>query len=92
MKTIKDFPPCPMCGKHFGQRKTEEVRCVGDAPNFATNQQVMGKVTSYTTTEGKTVHVARAWDGETFWRPYEPFCTLRCGWQYGVWAHRRREP
>jgi len=33
------------------------------------------------------------WDGETFVKPYEPFCTLRCALDYARRAYARsRQP
>lgn len=26
------------------------------------------------------------WDGESWWHPYNPFCTLRCALSFARWA------
>lgn len=83
---------CAWCGKTYGSRVTEMIRCYGDEPRFETNHERVGGIQSWTSTDGRRVHAAKFWDGESYWMPYKPFCTLRCAFGYArrAYEHNRR--
>src|SRR5262245_27322671 len=39
--------------------------------------------------DGRMVMRRLIWDGESYWRPYAPFCTLRCALDYARRAYAR---
>ena len=83
-------PICVHCGKPYGQRDvTDQVvrRQKGEPwPPYRGNGIVLREVVF---NDSATVNYRKVWDGETWSKPYEPFCTLRCALDYARRAYKR---
>lgn len=103
-------PICVHCGALYGSRtiKTEIITCSKDEekPLYRGNHVVVrerswfsgssaGSIEGVKYGPGQHVICRRIWDGQSYETPYEPFCTVRCGFNYGrksyAESRRRRE-
>jgi hypothetical protein len=97
-------PICGWCGKPYGQRATTTACIVwregeprasyrGNGIVLKTSEHGPTRLLEETLGRPKTDQdcyaFLRVWDGQTWWRPYEPFCTLRCALDYARRAFRR---
>lgn len=84
-------PICVHCGKPYGYRDIDDMvirRATANEPwpRYAGNGIVIKDVViGYSA----TVAYRKIWDGETWVKPYEPFCTLRCALDYARKAYRQ---
>lgn len=76
-------PICVHCGKVYGQRATHDETARrgpdGTWPPYRGNGIV---VKDFRVGESASLAYRTIWDGETYWKPYEPFCKLRCALDY----------
>ena len=84
-------PQCVWCGKPYGQR-TRRSASGEPMPPYRGNGVVTktGKPSLMNLKADWIMHAYReVWDGETYWKPFAPFCTLRCALAYARNAHKR---
>lgn len=84
-------PICVNCGKPYGVRATrDEVstrRPDGSWPPYRGNGIVMK---DFRIGDSATRAYRTIWDGETWRKPYEPFCKLRCALDYARKVYKQR--
>lgn len=52
-------------------------------PAYGGNLRVVKQSDPYLGADNHLMVMRRTlWDGESYWKPYEPFCTLRCALAY----------
>lgn len=94
---MSDRPTCAHCGAKYGHRDVEHQRVEWPAaqrkriPPYSGNKVLSKSVTASNVpdTRGMLFGYYHVWDGETWVKPYEPFCTLRCALDYARRAHAR---
>jgi hypothetical protein len=95
-------PICVFCDKQYGQKWTDRTQLVVKAGEpipayqgngFVTKDSIWQSISTKGTQggvpygPGDKVVTRWIWDGESWWRGYEPFCTLRCALAYARAAH-----
>jgi hypothetical protein len=88
-------PKCACCGKPYGSRMTTsaEVRWPQGQPMpaYRGNGIVIKTRGPFNTTEAMQWGTRDVWDGLTWFKPYEPFCTLRCALGYARASYEARK-
>lgn len=99
-------PICVHCGQPYGQRATttEQIKfAVGEPkPTYRGNGIIVketvwatggstGHTEHLTFTVNETIITRTIWDGESYWRSYDPFCKLRCALDYARKAYARSQ-
>jgi hypothetical protein len=89
-------PKCVHCGAKYGRRDDEELRVEWPAgqsmPPYRGNKKLARSIVATNVPHSKTGNLFgwhHVWDGETWVKPYEPFCTLRCALDYARRAYAR---
>ena len=81
-------PTCVHCGSVYGQRKThDETVTVKRGEKFPAYRGNGILVKDFRVSENATTSHRTIWDGESYWKPYEPFCKLRCALAYARKAY-----
>jgi hypothetical protein len=88
-----DAPSTEYIIQEWAGRERRTYMQAGDIPPpppYRGNGVVVKETSPYISADnGRAVMTRWVWDGESYWKPYEPFCTLRCALHYARKAYAR---
>jgi hypothetical protein len=91
-RIVRRQPTCAHCGKKYGKRATQTIEIVQSRAQATPTYQGDGKVLLESVTShghSKLCITRSIWNGK-YITPYGPFCSMRCGWLFGVESLKKR--